>query len=64
MTTFIRTGDTCWRRDDERHENVLLDTARLPAFLAQQGVDASIRGAFGVETLPPGLVTLIGKRSS
>ena len=31
MTTFVREDDGSWRRDDERHENVLLDTARIPA---------------------------------
>ena len=26
ITTFLRNDDGSWRRDDERHENVLLDT--------------------------------------
>ena len=31
ITVFVRNDDGSWRRDDERHENVLVDTARIPA---------------------------------
>src|SRR5262249_21892123 len=30
MTTFVRNGNL-WRRDDETHDNVLIDTSRVPA---------------------------------
>ena len=43
MTTFVRNPDGSWRRDDERHENVMVDTARVPALLAAEGVDAEVR---------------------
>lgn len=62
MTTFIRNPDDSWRRDDETHDNVLVDTARVPTLLAEHGVDASILASFGTETLPVGLVTVIGHR--
>ena len=62
MTTFIRTNGGCWRRDDERHENVLVDTAAVPAFLATQGLDVHVAESFGDEDLPPGLVTIVGGR--
>ncbi|HWI04842.1 MAG TPA: class I SAM-dependent methyltransferase, partial [Acidimicrobiales bacterium] len=34
ITTFVAAGDGSWRRDDERHDNVLVDTAGVPAELA------------------------------
>ena len=34
IATFLRNDDGTWRRSDERHENVLLDTKELPALLA------------------------------
>jgi SAM-dependent methyltransferase len=62
MTTFMKDPDGSWRRDDERHENVLVDSARLPGLLAEHGVDASIRSSFGTEELPVGLVAVVGRR--
>lgn len=62
MTTFVRTDDDLWRRDDERHENVLVDTARVPGLLADHGVDARVASAFGDEALPEGLVAVVGRR--
>jgi SAM-dependent methyltransferase len=61
VTTFVRAGGL-WRRDDERHTNVLLDTAALPDLLDRCGVDAEVRPAFGAEELPEGLVALVGTR--
>ena len=63
MTTFVREGEL-WRRDDETHDNVLIDTGRLPELLARVGVDAEVRQAFGEEELPAGLVAVIGRRGS
>jgi SAM-dependent methyltransferase len=62
MTTFVRDEDGTWRRDDERHDNVLLDTTRLPALLAMHGVEARVAAAFGSEELPTGLRALVGHR--
>ncbi|HEX6313073.1 MAG TPA: class I SAM-dependent methyltransferase [Acidimicrobiia bacterium] len=62
MTVFVREGDGTWRRDDERHDNVLVDTARVPGFLAEHGLEARVAGAFGGEELPEGLVTIVGRR--
>ena len=61
MTTFVRVGDG-WRRDDERHVNVLLDTSRVPALLMAHGIDAVVGRSFGAESLPDGLFTVIGRR--
>jgi len=62
LTTFVRAGAGSWRRDDERHDNVLVDVARLPGLLAGLGVDVRVGASFGDEELPPGLVTLVGRR--
>jgi SAM-dependent methyltransferase len=60
MTTFVRNDDDTWRRDDERHDNVLLETVRVPGLLAQHGVQAEVRPSFGTERLPTGLRAIIG----
>ena len=62
ITTFVRVAGNTWRRDDERHDNVLVDTARAPALLAAHGVDAEVRPSFGREHLPAGLVTITGRK--
>jgi len=64
MTTFVRNEDGSWRRDDERHDNVLVDTSRVAGVLAELGLDVRIATAFGDEQLPPGLVTVIGERAA
>jgi SAM-dependent methyltransferase len=63
MAIFTRNEDGSWRRDDERHDNVLVDTARVPALLRTHGVDAEVRAAFGSETLPEGLKVIVGARN-
>ncbi|HXP32861.1 MAG TPA: class I SAM-dependent methyltransferase [Acidimicrobiales bacterium] len=63
MTTFVSNEDGSWRRDDERHENVLIDTSRVPLLLAEHGVSATIGSSFGSEDLPVGLVAVVGQRS-
>lgn len=64
MTTFLRNPDGSWRRDDERHDNVLIDTARVPALLAGHGVESEVRDSFGGESLPGGLKAIVGRRPS
>jgi SAM-dependent methyltransferase len=64
MATFVRQEDGTWRRDDERHENVLVDTARVPEILTAEGVDATIARSFGNEEFPDGLVAVIGRRTT
>jgi SAM-dependent methyltransferase len=62
MTTFVRLDDGTWRRDDERHVNVLVDVSRVPALLAELGVTARVEASFGGEVLPDGLVAVVGGR--
>ena len=62
MVTFVRVADGTWRRDEERHENVLVDTSRVPALFAEHGLEAHVSRSFGDEELPEGLVTILGRR--
>ena len=61
ITIFTLGDGGCWRRDDERHENTLINTTQVPGLLAAEGVDVSVGTAFGEERQPPGLVVLIGR---
>ncbi len=62
MTMFVRAGEL-WRRDDEVHDNVLVDTSEIPTLLASHGIEAQVRSSFGSETLPTGLVAVVGYRA-
>src|SRR5215210_6446089 len=62
MTIFVRDDEGSWRREHERHENVLVDTAAVPGVLASRGVDVEVRSSFGGEELPTGLRAVIGRR--
>lgn len=63
ITTFVPDGRGVWRRDDERHEYVLVDTSGLPALLAEHGVTAAVGSSFGAAELPPGLVAVTGTKN-
>ena len=58
----VGTGQHYYRRDRERHENVLVDTAGIPRLFAAHGVDARVVSSFGAETLPEGLRVVVGHR--
>ena len=64
MATFVRLEDGSWRRDDERHDNVMVDTSRVPAVLANHGIDAEVRSSFGEEELPAGLKVIVGHHTA
>ena len=64
MAIFTRNEDDSWRRDDERHDNVLIDTSTIPALLSRIGVAATVGASFGDETLPTGLRAVIGHRDN
>ena len=61
MAILMRNEDGSWRRDDERYDNVLIDTSRVPALLGEHGVDATVETSFGTEELPEGLHAIIGR---
>jgi len=63
IAAFLRNEDGTWRRDDERHENVLVDTSAVPALLAEHGVQARVSKSFGDEELPDGLVAIVGRKA-
>jgi SAM-dependent methyltransferase len=63
IAAFLRGEDGAWRRDDERHENVLVDTSAVPALLAKHGVQARVAESFGKEALPDGLVAIVGRKA-
>lgn len=64
MAVFTRNPDGSWRRDDERHENVLLDVTTIPPLLAAHGVEAELRPAFGDETeMPTALYAVVGRKA-
>jgi SAM-dependent methyltransferase len=62
ITTFLPNSDGSWRRDSEHHENVLIDTAQIPALLRQHGVEAQVGASFGMENHPPGLRVVVGHK--
>jgi hypothetical protein len=62
ITTFLPDNDGSWRRDSERHENVLIDVSQIPALLAEHGINAKVSSDFGAETLPEGLFAVTGQR--
>lgn len=58
MTTFLKSPDGTWDRDDEIHTNLLIDLGRLAGRLESSGLVVSVDDAFGEESLPPGLRVL------
>jgi len=62
ITTFVPDGAGAWRRGGEHHENVLVDTSRIPALLAGHGVRASVGTSFGAAELPAGLHSVTGRK--
>jgi SAM-dependent methyltransferase len=62
ITTFLPNSDGCWRRDEEHHENVLVDSTTVPHLLHRHGVEATCRPSFGHEILPAGLVAVVGHK--
>ncbi len=63
ITTFVRNDDDSWRRDHERHDNVLLDVTSVPPLLAGEGIEAEARRSFGDHELPVGLYAIVGKKT-
>jgi len=62
MAIFTRNDDGSWRRDDERHDNVLIETSRVPALLAEHGVRATVEPSFGSGELLAGLHAILGDK--
>ena len=64
LTTFVRGADGSYRRADEHHANVLIDTSAVPALLRERGVTATIGSSFNDDRhpLPVGLRSIVGRR--
>ena len=62
MAIFTRNHDGSWRRDDERHDNVLIEVAAVPALLADHGVEVTLASRFGSYQLPDGLFAVTGRK--
>ncbi len=62
ISAFLRNEDGSWRRDDETHHNVLVDTDLIAPLLADYGVTAKVLSAFGQEEFPVGLRAVVGAR--
>jgi SAM-dependent methyltransferase len=64
LTTFVRGADGSYRREDEHHGNILIDTSSVPALLRERGVTATIGSSFNDDNhpLPVGLHSIVGHR--
>jgi SAM-dependent methyltransferase len=64
LTTFVRGADGSYRRAEEHHGNILIDTSLVPALLRERGVTATIGSSFNDDKhpLPVGLRTIVGHR--
>lgn len=66
ITTFVRTDDGHYRRSDEFHRTVLVDTTTIPGFLGRHGVEATVNTSFAdsEHPLPRGLRTVMGRKTA
>ena len=63
MTTFIREDDGRYRREHERHDNVLIDVPGVvPPLLEAEGLDVQIGPSFGHEVNMEGLMVVVATR--
>ena len=62
LIVFVRRADGGWRRDDERHVNVLVDTADLARRLAAEGLETEVARGFDERHQMDGLVAISGVR--
>jgi SAM-dependent methyltransferase len=62
IAAFVRHPDGSWHRDDERHENVLVDTSQIPALLAAEGLEAAVVASLADEDQPEGLRFVVAHR--
>lgn len=63
MTLFVREEDGRYRREVERHDNVLIDVhALVTPLLEGEGLTVDVRRSFGTETNMEGLLVVVGHR--
>jgi len=62
-TIFVREHDGRYRREHERHDNVLIDVrAVVPTLLEAEGLHVEVRTSFGTESNMEGLLVVIAHR--
>lgn len=59
ITGFVLDEEGNWQRDDEVHENVLVDVAALAADFDPELYETWVRRSFGRERLPEGMRVLL-----
>ena len=63
QTLFIREDDGRYRREHERHDNVLIDVpGTVPPLLEAEGLDVHVSLSFGDETNMEGLMVVVATR--
>jgi SAM-dependent methyltransferase len=63
MTTFLMEDDGRYRRERERHDNVLIDVrAVVPPLLDAEGLEVDVALSFGNETNMEGLMVVVATR--
>ena len=63
QTIFVREGDGRYRRELERHDNVLIDVhGVVPPLLEAEGLEVEVRRSFGSETNMEGLLVIVAHR--
>ena len=63
QTVFAREDDGRYRRENERHDNVLIDVAGVvPPLLQGEGLEVTVGRAFGDETNMEGLMVVVARR--
>jgi SAM-dependent methyltransferase len=62
MSTFVKEPDGRYRRDEERHDTVLVEEDAIAALLRAEGLESEVRDSFGGEELPPGLHVIVARK--
>ena len=63
MTVFMREDDGRYRREHERHDNVLIDVPGVvPALLEAEGLEVDVGLSFGTEANMEGLMVVVATR--
>jgi hypothetical protein len=65
ITTFVREADGRYRRQDEYHRTILIDTSTVPGLLRHHGLQVRVGTTFDdpEHPMPRGLRTVVGHRA-
>ena len=62
MSTFVKDPDGRYRRDEERHDTVLVEPEAIAQVLRAERLTAQVRPSFGDEELTPGLHVIVARK--